>query len=70
VSSSDRTRDLNPSTLLRASRIFAPDVDPTDGILRANRGHPFYPGKQFVSSDPRLKWVIEPFDSRIHFALN
>ncbi len=40
------------------------------GILRANRGHPLYPGKQFHSSDPRLKWVVEPFDVRVHFALN
>lgn len=40
------------------------------GILRANRGHPFYPGREFGPSDPRLKWVIEPFDVRVHFALN
>ncbi len=40
------------------------------GILRANRGHPLYPGKQFRSSDPRLKWALEPFDARVHFALN
>ncbi|MFC1466609.1 MAG: DUF547 domain-containing protein [Candidatus Brachytrichaceae bacterium NZ_4S206] len=40
------------------------------GILRANRGHPFIPGRQFASDDPRCAWVIEPLDPRIHFALN
>jgi Protein of unknown function, DUF547 len=49
-------------------RVSCDDIE--HGILRANRGHPFYPGKQFTSSDPRLKWVIEPLDARIHFALN
>ncbi|MCS6848064.1 MAG: DUF547 domain-containing protein [Anaerolineae bacterium] len=39
------------------------------GILRANRGHPFIPGQQFASDDPRRAWVIEPLDARIHFAL-
>ena len=49
-------------------RMSCDDIE--HGILRANRGHPFYPGRQFASSDPRLKWVIEPFDVRVHFALN
>lgn len=40
------------------------------GILRANRGHPFLPGCQFASDDPRRTWAIEPLDPRIHFALN
>lgn len=40
------------------------------GILRANRGHPFIPGQQFASDDPRCAWVIEPLDARVHFALN
>lgn len=40
------------------------------GILRANRGNPFLPGPQFAAGDPRLAWVVEPFDPRIHFALN
>lgn len=40
------------------------------GILRANRGHPFYPGRQFGPSDPRLKWVIDSLEARTHFALN
>jgi len=49
-------------------RMSCDDIE--HGILRANRGHPFYPGRQFGPSDHRLKWVIEPFDTRIHFALN
>ena len=40
------------------------------GILRANRGNPFLPGRQFRSTDPRLGWVVSPMDPRIHFALN
>ena len=40
------------------------------GILRANRGHPYIPGPQFASNDPRLDWVISTPDVRIHFALN
>jgi hypothetical protein len=49
-------------------RMSCDDIE--HGILRANRGHPFYPGRHFHPADPRLKWVIEPFDTRIHFALN
>ncbi len=40
------------------------------GILRANRGMPFFPGKQFAADDPRLAFAINTFDARIHFALN
>jgi hypothetical protein len=40
------------------------------GILRGNQGHPFKPGPQFCSHDPRAKWVINPAEPRIHFALN
>lgn len=54
--------------IVGGQRVSCDDIE--HGILRANRGHPFYPGKQFQSSDPRLKWVIEPFDARVHFALN
>ena len=49
-------------------RMSCDDIE--HGILRANRGHPLFPGKQFAPSDPRLRWVIKPFDARIHFALN
>ena len=54
--------------IVGGQRLSCDDIE--HGILRANRGHPFYPGKQFQSPDPRLKWVIEPFEARIHFALN
>jgi hypothetical protein len=54
--------------IVGGQRLSCDDIE--HGILRANRGHPFFPGKQFHSSDPRLKWVMEPFDKRVHFALN
>jgi len=54
--------------IVAGQRMSCDDIE--HGILRANRGHPYYPGKQFRSSDPRLKWVIDPFEARIHFALN
>lgn len=40
------------------------------GVLRANNRHPYVPGPQFPSADPRCAWVISPLDPRIHFALN
>ncbi len=40
------------------------------GILRSNRGMPFFPGKQFAADDPRLAFAVDTFDARIHFALN
>ncbi|HKY54391.1 MAG TPA: DUF547 domain-containing protein [Anaerolineales bacterium] len=54
--------------IVGGQRMSCDDIE--HGILRANRGHPFFPGRQFHSSDPRFKWVIEPFDARVHFALN
>jgi len=54
--------------IVGGQRMSCDDIE--HGILRANRGHPLYPGMQIHSSDPRLRWVIEPFDARIHFALN
>jgi hypothetical protein len=54
--------------MVGGQRVSCDDIE--HGILRANRGHPFFPGKQFGSTDPRLKWVIRSFDARIHFALN
>lgn len=45
-------------------------TDIEQGLLRANRGFPYFPGPHFASSDPRLEAVVEPFDPRIHFALN
>jgi hypothetical protein len=40
------------------------------GILRANRGLMFIPGKQFGKSDPRYAHCLDQLDARIHFALN
>lgn len=40
------------------------------GVLRANRGHPYSPGAQFATNDPRIDAVVYPVDQRIHFALN
>jgi hypothetical protein len=40
------------------------------GILRANRGFPYFYGSQFSSKDPRRAWVIRDMDPRIHLALN
>ena len=54
--------------IVGGQRVSCNDIE--HGILRANRGHPLYPGRQFAPSDQRLKWVIEPFDVRVHFALN
>jgi len=54
--------------VVSGQRVSCDDIE--HGILRANRGHPLYPGRQFAPSDQRLKWVNEPFDARIHFALN
>jgi len=45
-------------------------TDIEHGLLRANRGFPYFPGPHFANDDPRLDAVIEPFDPRIHFALN
>jgi len=49
-------------------RLSCDDIE--HGILRANRGHPFYPGPQFAADDPRRRWTFESVDPRIHFALN
>jgi hypothetical protein len=49
-------------------RMNADDIE--HGVLRGNRGHPMLPGPQFASTDPRLAWVVNPIDVRIHFALN
>lgn len=45
-------------------------TDIEHGVLRSNRGFPYFPGPHFASNDPRLETVIQPFDPRIHFALN
>lgn len=49
-------------------RLSLDDIE--HGILRGNHGHPFIPGAQFSSHDPRQKWVVHPMEPRIHFAIN
>lgn len=49
-------------------RMSCDDIE--HGVLRGNRGHPMLPGAQFSSTDPRLDWVVDPREARIHFALN
>ncbi len=48
-------------------RFSANDIE--QGILRANAGHPVIPGAQFQRGDPRLRFVLNKIDPRIHFAL-
>jgi hypothetical protein len=40
------------------------------GILRANQGLPFFPGRHFANDDPRRAFTLKDLDARIHFALN
>lgn len=39
------------------------------GILRKNKPHPVIPVRLFSRSDKRLKFAVDDFDPRIHFAL-
>ncbi len=45
-------------------------TDIEQGVLRGNSGFPYFPAPHFGPSDHRLEAVIQPFDLRIHFALN
>ncbi len=45
-------------------------TDIEHGVLRGNRGFPYFLGPHFASSDPRIEAIIPDFDPRIHFALN
>ncbi len=45
-------------------------TDIEHGVLRGNSGFPYFPAPHFSPADPRLEAVIQPFDPRIHFALN
>ena len=49
------------------SRVSLDDIE--HGILRANRGFPYFPGEHFPRGDPRRAWVL-PLDPRLHFAIN
>ena len=45
-------------------------TDIEHGVLRDNRGFPYFPAPHFSPPDPRFEAVVQPLDLRIHFALN
>lgn len=47
---------------------FSPD-DIEHGILRGNRRPPYSLFQRFRGEDPRLNFIVEPLDPRIHFTL-
>jgi hypothetical protein len=47
---------------------FSPD-DIEHGILRGNRRPPYSLFRRFRGGDPRLNYIVEPLDPRIHFTL-
>ncbi len=47
---------------------FSPD-DIEHGILRGNRRPPYSLWRRFRRGDPRLQFIVEPLDPRIHFTL-
>ena len=53
---------------INGQRFSLTDIE--HGVLRGNRGFPYFSGTHFASSDPRIESVISDFDPRIHFALN
>jgi hypothetical protein len=54
--------------LINGQRFSLTDIE--HGIIRGNRGFPYFPGPHFSASDPRIEAIICPVDPRIHFALN
>jgi hypothetical protein len=48
--------------------LFCPD-DMEHGVLRGNRRPPYALFRRFRGQDPRLKYIVEPLDPRIHFTL-
>lgn len=54
--------------LVNGQRFSLTDIE--HGVLRGNRGFPYFPGQHFSGIDPRLDSVIPEVDPRIHFALN
>jgi hypothetical protein len=54
--------------IINEQRFSLTDIE--HGILRGNRGFPYFPGVHFESTDPRKVSVIPAFDPRIHFVLN
>lgn len=57
-----------PAYTIGKYRFSLDDIE--HGILRNNRGNPYYPCNHFSSDDPRLKYKVSQEDPRIHFALN
>jgi hypothetical protein len=47
---------------------FSPD-DIEHGVLRGNRRPPYSLFRRFQGDDPRLPFMVEPLDPRIHFTL-
>ena len=47
---------------------FSPD-DIEHGVLRGNRRPPYALFRRFRRGDPRLNFIVEPLDPRIHFTL-
>ena len=53
---------------INGQRFSLTDIE--HGVIRGNRGFPYFPGSHFPSIDLRNSAVIRPLDPRIHFALN
>lgn len=53
---------------INGQRFSLEDIE--HGVIRANKGQPYFRTPQFSSKDSRISYVIEPLDPRIHFALN
>ncbi len=58
----------NAAYFINGQRFSLTDIE--HGVIRGNRGFPYFPGPHFSSSDLRRGAVIRPLDPRIHFALN
>ena len=54
--------------IINGQRFSLTDIE--HGVLRGNRGIPYFPGPHFSSQDLRSSAVIRPVEPRIHFALN
>jgi hypothetical protein len=54
--------------LINGQRFSLTDIE--HGVIRGNRGFPYFPEPHFSASDPRVEAIIHPVDPRIHFALN
>ena len=53
---------------INGQRFSLTDIE--HGVIRGNRGFPYFPGPHFSASDPRVEAIIQPVDPRIHFVLN